>query len=158
MSLEKSVLKLNEKLEKIKKRNTTSLNKLEKFIDFIYVIDVGGSLIRKYQKPLSERLGWTEKTLTIRNAIYCGIIPALFYSVLIKNFGDGFDNSYYNIFYSYPLYMIALNSFRIVYSLKTKRSIGSPSIYNFVGSSIYFLKENLEKIKKPAEGFEPSTY
>ncbi|GIU68553.1 MAG: hypothetical protein KatS3mg001_403 [Candidatus Pacearchaeota archaeon] len=158
MNLEDKIYKLNEKIENLKIKNSRVLNSLERVFDLIYILDVGGSLIRKYQLNLSKKLGWTERDLTIRNAIYCGIIPSLAYIIINHNLESNFNTEYQKFFYSYPIYMSFLNLGRIFYSSITKKAIGSFSIYNLVCSSIYFFKEQLKKIKEPAEGIEPSAY
>jgi hypothetical protein len=146
MGLEKKLFRLDKKIEQVKEIRVNSLkNALVKAWDFGYVLRVGGALMRRYQKPLSERLGWKEKDLTIRSAVYMSILPALVYATLNQNFGDNISESFQKNFYLLPTWSIFQALFRITYSQITKRAIGSISIENLIGSSTYFMNDYLEK-------------
>lgn len=143
----------------ISKDSITS--KVKKAIDFFYAVDIGGSVIRRYQKRIAERIEWEEKNLTIANATFFGLIPSAAYFAGNYLFGDNISDTFQHVFYSYPSIMLLQSLARISYSQMTKKAIGSISIYNLVGSPIYALEEAAisirKKVRKPAEGVEPST-
>ena len=142
MGLEKRLGKVEGKIKRFKEiKNKSLMNTLERTWDLLYIVNFGGTFIRRYQKPHAEQLGWEEKDLTIRNAVYCGILPALLYTVLNQFFGENIGESFQNRFYFYPGIMFGVSLFRMGYSTITKKSIGAPSIYNAVGTSAHAIEE-----------------
>ncbi len=162
MKLERRFERVDSRIEDFKRIKVDSLgNFTMKTWDLLYILNIGGTLIRKYQKPLAHQLGWQESDLTIRNAVYCGILPAAGYVILNQFFGDNAGETFQRNFYYYPGFMAAVGIARTGYSLFTEKAIGSPSFYNFIGTSVYAIEEFsrfLRKRKKPAEGIEPPTY
>ena len=110
-------------------------------MDFIYITDVGGSLIRRYQKPLAERLGWSEKKLTIFNAAVCGIAWAAFLSTANYFLGNHIGKTFQEKVYLYPELLTVINIARIGYSSLTNKAIGAASIHNLVGTAVYSARE-----------------
>ena len=153
MGLEKKLAKLDRRVERFKALKFDSLRNIaEKTWDFLYILNIGGSLMRRYQKPLAEKLGWEEKDSTIRNAVYCGILPALGYVILNQHEGGRLGESFQEKFYLYPAFMFTQAIFRAFYSQITKMAIGSFSVYNAVGSSVYAMNEENGKEKQACGG------
>ena len=122
----------------------------KKVLDFIYTVDVGGSLIREYQRRIAERIGWKEKNLTIANATIFGLGGSAVYFIGNYFFGDNAGNSFQDVFYGYPGFVFAQSLARITYAQITRKAIGSISVYNLVGSPIYAIKDFIvnRKIRK----------
>lgn len=107
--LEKRLQKLESRIERFKQIEADSLiNLIEKAWDVSYIVNIGGTLIRRYQKPRAEQLGWEEKDLTIRNSVYGGILPAMGYVVLNQFLGDNISESFQTQFYFYPAFMFTV--------------------------------------------------
>ena len=132
-------------------------------VKFLYALDMGGSVIRRYQKRIAEHIGWDEKDLTLRNSIYCGIIPYAVIYLANDNLGHHLWQSVHQGFYRYPEFVIAQSVLRAAFSQITGKAIGAISLYNVLLTPLYAGKEGFGYMKKkltkgkPAEGVEPST-
>ena len=162
--LEKKLEKVDQRIERFNNNDGESFGKkVEKIWDFLYITDVAGSLIRRYQKPRAERFGWSEQKLTLFNAMVWGVGGTLVLSFFNQLFGDNISESFQRGFRDYYAQLvIPINFARASYSLLTKKAIGSASIYNLVGTSAYAIEEIIHYLRgnknKPVEGFEPPTY
>lgn len=156
--------KLEERIEQFKKADgKTLIGRVAKGIHFFLIVDVGGSLLPKYQRRHTKQLGWEEKDLTIRNAVYCGILPAMGYAVLNQYLGDNVNEVFQKLFYGYPGFMFGQNMIRTALAQITKNPIPSISFMGALGNIGYFIADSLKKKRlgkklKPVEGVEPSTY
>ena len=136
------------------------LGRIEHGFKFFYALDIGGSVIRRFQRRIANEIGWEEKNLTIANAAICGVVPSVF--VLAGNyfFGDRAGESFQDTFYKYEGWVVVQSIARISYSQITKKAIGSISIWNAIFTPIYALQDVISNRKtetKPLEGFEPPT-
>ena len=146
--------RLEERIEQFKKTDgKTLIGKVAKGIHFFLIVDVGGSLLPKYQRRHTRKLGWEEKDLTIRNAVYCGILPALGYAVLNQYLGDNVNEMFQKLFYGYPGFMFGQNVIRTALAQITKNPIPSISFMGALGNLGYFIADSLKK-KKSEEKVE----
>ena len=157
--------KLEERIEQFKKADgKTLLGKIVKKGRLFLIVDVGGSLLPYYQKRHAKQLGWEEKDMTIRNALYCGILPAMGYFVAHQYFGDNMPEILQKILYGYSsTLMFAQNIGRMTLAQITKNPVPSISVMGGLGNLGYFIADSLKKKRlrkklKPVEGVEPSTY
>ena len=138
--------KLEERIEQFKKIDgKTLIGKVAKGIHLFLIVDVGGSLLPKYQRRHTKQLGWEEKDLTIRNAVYCGIIPAMGYAVLNQYLGDNVNEVFQKFFYGYPGFMFGQNIIRTTLAQATKNPIPSISFLGVLGNLGYFIADSLKK-------------
>jgi len=125
--------------------------RVEHGLKLFYALDVGGSVIRRFQRRIAHEIGWEEKNLTITNAAICGLAPSLF--VLAGNyfFGDRVGESFQDTFYKYEGWVVLQSIARMSYSQITKKSIGSISIWNAIFTPIYAVQEIIVSSRKKVE-------
>ncbi|MEK6812458.1 MAG: hypothetical protein AABX76_02765 [Nanoarchaeota archaeon] len=130
---------------------TSSWEKTKKIAHFIYVLEIGGALMRRYQKRLAEGIGWKEKDLTIGHAVICTIIPALSQTAFAYFFEDKFGETATNAFMGYQGFYLAQGVFRMSYAQKTKKAIGAVGLIAVAANAAYVTKEVVLSGKKRLE-------
>ena len=125
----------------------TFSKKIKKVPKIIYVLDVGGSLLRRYQSKLAQQMGWKEKNLTTANAVIFGLGGSAVYLVGAYFFRDDLNDSARHLFYYYHSFNIAQSLFRITYSQITRKAIGSISMLGVLFNPIYATKDLVNYLK-----------
>ncbi len=119
----------------------------------LWATEVHGGLIRRYQKKLAEGIGWPEKDLTIRHALYWTVIPALFQTDVALyldgnfNFGDAASNT----FLAYQSFYFGQGVFRATYAQLTKKSAGAIGLIPILANAAYITRDVVVSGKKKLE-------
>ena len=155
MELEKKLKKIDNSIDQFNgiKHYNSLTNKIKKAAYWFYIVDVGGTLLPRYQRRFTEKLGWQEKNLTLTNATFCGIGPSLLYFGGNYLFGDDLaGKTAQDIFYSYPTFMFGQSVVRTVLTQITKKPIAAISAIGFFGNVGYAIADFVQKKKKKACG------
>lgn len=154
MGLEKTLEKLDNSIDQLNdiKNHNSLINKAKKLAYLFYIVDVGGTLLPKYQRRYTQRLGWKEKNLTLANATFCGIAPSLLYFGGNYFFGDDIaGKTFQDVSYSYPGFMFGQSILRTALSQITKKPMAAISIIGIFGNIGYTIADFVKK-KKACEG------
>ncbi|HEB46929.1 MAG TPA: hypothetical protein ENI22_00480 [Candidatus Pacearchaeota archaeon] len=143
--------------ERIKSVNGDMDSKFLKILYLAAIVNVGGSLLRRFQKKFAEDLGWREKDLTTRNAAIFGIAVPTVYLAINYFVGDVAGETVQDVAYTYPVLNYLQSSFRIAYSQITGKAIGAASAWNLFGSPVCALDELLEDSEKTEKIKEDSS-
>jgi hypothetical protein len=129
-------------------KHDSLLKQTKKIPHLVYVLDVGGSLVRRYQAKIAKNMDWEEKNLTIANAIIFGLGSSTLHLTGAYFFGDEVRDSARHTFYYYQSFNIVQSLFRIAYSQRTGKAIGSISMFGLFFNPIYAVKELVNFLKR----------
>ena len=127
--------------------------KTKKVGRILWATEVHGGLIRRYQKKLAEGIGWPEKDLTIRHALYWTVIPAVFQTTVAAVFDEKFNfgDAATNTFLTYQSFYFCQGVFRATYAQLTKKSAGAIGMIPLVANAAYVTKDIFVSSKKRLE-------
>ena len=150
MNLERKLEKLDNRISQLNgiKNHNSLASIFKKAAHLFYIIDVGGTLLPKYQRRYTQRLGWEEKNLTLTNATFFGIAPSLLYFWGNYFFGDDLaGKTFQDVFYSYPALMFGQSIFRTALAQITKKPMAAISIIGIFGNIGYAIADLLRNKK-----------
>ncbi len=140
-------LKVEEAITEINALPERSVWEITKKVGHIlWATEVHGGLIRRYQKKLAEGIGWPEKDLTIRHALYWTVIPAVFQTTVASIFDEKFNfgDTATNTFLGYQSLYLAQGILRAGYAQWTKKSIGAIGMIPIIANATYITRDVLE--------------
>ena len=143
--VDETITEINELPEK------SAWEKTKKVGRILWATEVHGGLIRTYQKKLAEGIGWHEKDLTIRHALYWTVIPAVFQTVVASYFADQVNEPLTNTFLAYQSFYFCQGVFRATYSQLTKKSAGAIGMIPIIANAAYITKDVVVISKKKLE-------